>query len=575
MRKPSVPEDWQRWALMCRISHMFLVALALLTAGNLTGADAQTKSGVKLVLQVTIDGLRADLLNRYSKGFGERGFRYLMQQGVIYTNAHYQHANTETIVGHATLATGAFPSEHGMVGNVWFDREAGELSYNIEDADHPLLPSRKEEVQGAQIDPAQRQSRTKGRSPVSILGTTFSDELSVYFVGRAKVFGVSGKDRSAVSMGGHAGKAFWYSTDSGDFVTSTYYYDAYPDWVVAWNVKRLGAKYSGKAWTLLNKPKSYFLHEFDDRPYETDLKGYGRVFPHPFGKADDKLFYTRLLVSPVGDDLTLSFAKALITNEQLGQDTIPDYLSISFSSVDAVNHFFGPSSLENEDVVLQLDRTLADLFAFIDQSVGLQNTLIVLSADHGMPEMPEFMASQGLPVGRLYPDDIIVIANDLGRRKFGLEKLARFFFRPYLYLNDAAIEAAGLDKTEVEQAVAAALTDMKGIHVALARSALPTLQDTPVVRQVRRNTHPSRSGDIYIVQEPYWFLYEKGPIAVMHGAAWRYDTFVPIIFAGAGIEPQRVNRLVHPADVAPTLAAFLGIKPPSSAVGRPLEEVLQ
>ncbi len=116
---------------------------------------------------------------------------------------------------------------------------------------------------------------------------------------------------------------------------------------------------------------------------------------------------------------------------------------------------------------------------------------------------------------------------------------------------------------------------MKGIHVALARSALPTLQDTPVVRRVLRNTHPSRSGDVYIVQEPYWYLYEKGPIAVMHGAPWRYDTFVPIIFAGAGIEPQRVNRLVHPADVAPTLAAFLGIKPPSSAVGRPLEEVLQ
>jgi len=84
----------------------------------------------------------------------------------------------------------------------------------------------------------------------------------------------------------------------------------------------------------------------------------------------------------------------------------------------------------------------------------------------------------------------------------------------------------------------------------------------------------SRSGDIYIVQEPYWFLYEKGPVAVMHGSPWRYDTYVPIIFAGANVEPQTIHRRVHPVDVAPTLAAFLGIKPPSSAVGQPLQEVL-
>jgi predicted AlkP superfamily pyrophosphatase or phosphodiesterase len=488
---------------------------------------------------------------------------------------HYSHANTETIVGHATLATGAYPSSHGMVGNVWFDRETGELSYNIEDPDHPLLPSRKEKVEAAQLDPSQKVSRTNGRSPVSILASTFSDELAVHYAGGAKIFAVAGKDRSAVSMGGHAGKAFWYSSDTGDYVTSSYYYDTYPDWVVKWNAKRLAASNAGKKWSLLNKPSSYLLAKFDDRPYETDLKGYGRTFPHPFGKADSKLFPTLLFVSPVGDRLTNNFAKALIENEGLGQDDVPDYLAVGFSSVDAINHFFGPSSLENEDIVLQLDRTLADLFAFVDKKVGLKNTLIVLSADHGMAEMPEFMAEKGLAVGRIHTEDVINAVNEIGFDQFGIMGIAKRFFRPYLYLDGEVIKAAKLERSTVEQAVADALTRKEGIALAVASSALRHMQDTPLLRRIRNNTHPERSGDIYVVQEPYWFLFDKGPIGVMHGTPWAYDTFVPIIFSGPGIDAGTVYRRTHPVDVAPTLAAYLGIKPPSSSVGKPLKEVLQ
>jgi len=550
-------------------------AFVLFIAGHLNAANAETKPDIRLVLQITVDGLRADLLDRYAAGFGEGGFKYLLESGAVYTNAHYQYANTETIVGHTTLATGAFPSEHGMIGNVWFDREAGELSYNIEDPDHPLLPSREKTVKGEQLDPAQKLSRTQGRSPVSILAATFTDGLAAYYAGRAKVFAVSGKDRSAVAMAGQVGKAFWYSTNSGDFVTSSYYYDAYPQWAREWNSKRQGEQYAGKSWRLLNDAKTYLLGAQDDRPYEVDLKGYGRVFPHPFAEADNALFATKLLVSPVGDQLLLDFSKALVSNEQLGQDVVPDYLSISFSSVDAVNHFFGPSSLENEDVVLQLDRTLADLFAFIDKSVGLEHTLIVLAADHGMADMPEYMTSLGYAAGRLTPDDIIDAANAAGKKLFAIDEIVRFFFRPYLYLDETKIETAKLDRNEVEQALAAALMEHKGIAYAVPRNGLPALQESPVVKQIRRNFHPSRSGDIYIAQKPYWFLFDKGPVAAMHGSPWRYDTHVPIIFAGAKIPAQRIARPVHPVDVAPTLSAFLGMTPPSSAQGSPLEEVLQ
>jgi predicted AlkP superfamily pyrophosphatase or phosphodiesterase len=550
-----------------------LVFLATLCCTSFTMAGEPAGQDVRLVLQITVDGLRGDLINRYDNGFGDGGFRYLMKQGIVYTDAHYQYANTETIVGHATLATGTFPSQHGMVGNVWFDRETNELAYNIEDPDRPILPTREVEVQGEQVDPAQKKSRTQGRSPAVILAPTFADGLAAYYGGRSKIFGVSGKDRAAVSMAGHAGKAFWYSTNTGDFVTSTYYYKAYPAWASAWNAQRRAEEYFGKSWSLLNDASTYLLGGQDDRPYEADLRGYGRVFPHPFGQAGDKLFCTRLMVSPVGDKLTLDFCKALITHEQIGQDEIPDYLSISFSGVDAVNHFFGPSSLENEDVVVQLDRTLADLFTFIDKNLGLKNTLVVLSADHGMADMPEYMTELGYSAGRLDPDAIVKTANNAGKQ-FGIDEVVRFFYRPYVYLDDEKIAVAKVDRTVVEQAVADALTDSDGIALAVASSRLSSRQSDSLVSQVRRNHHVTRSGDIYVIQEPYWFLFDKGPVTAMHGSPWRFDTHVPIIFMGPGIEPKVVHRRVHPVDVAPTIAAFLGMTPPGSSQGTPLKEVL-
>ena len=195
-------EQLYRKSARHRISLLLIAVMVILVAGNLTLTNAQARPEIRLVLQVTVDGLRADLINRYQVGFGKDGFHYLMKQGTVYTNAQYQHANTETIVGHATLATGTFPSQHGMIGNVWFDREAGELSYNIEDADAPLLPSREESSEGEQVDPAQKLARTKGRSPAVLLAPTFGDGLAAYYGGRSKVFGVSGKDRSAVAMAG-------------------------------------------------------------------------------------------------------------------------------------------------------------------------------------------------------------------------------------------------------------------------------------------------------------------------------------------------------------------------------------
>ncbi len=530
----------------------------------------------RLVLQITVDGLRADLPQRYRHNYVRGGLGYLMDKGMVFGNTHYQHANTETIVGHTTLATGATPAVHGMIGNVWYHADSGELGYNIEDPEAPLLPTREVASSGAQVDPAQNRSRSKGRSPRGILVPTFSDTLKIATGGRGKNFGISGKDRSAVAMAGHTGTAYWYSTDSGDFQSSTYYMEGYPAWVGDWNSQRRAAAYGGTDWSLVLDADDYLHKDQDDRAYEIDLKGYGKTFPHNFGPADHPLFYTRLLVSPIGDELLADFGKRLMVEERLGQDEVTDYLSISFSGVDAVNHFFGPGSLENEDVVLRLDRTIADLLAFVDDEVGLEHTLIVLSADHGMAEMPEYATSLGHSAKRLYSHEVLEVARAQAEKHFGSPELVKDFFRPYLYLDAEALARKGLDRATVAAVLASSLEAVPGIAGAVTAQQAESGSGaaTGAIAAVRANHHPQRAGDIYLFQQPYWYLFDRGPIGVMHGSPWKYDTHVPLIFVGRDIEAGHVSRLVHPVDVAPTLSALLNINPPAGAQGNVLPEVI-
>ena len=534
----------------------------------------------RLVLQITVDQLRGDLPMRYYDRFGDGGFRYLYENGVVFRNAHHAHANTETIVGHATLATGAHPAGHGMVGNLWFDRETNFTTYNVEDARYRLL-TKGAGVQGnTEIDPTQRAARSEGRSPAAILGTTFSDELRSQTNGKAKVVGVSVKDRGAISMAGHSGTAYWFSKANGEFVTSTYYLDQYPDWVVAFNDAKPAQLFVGTSWQLLHKQADYLFGAADDREWETDVGGFGRTFPHSFGDGTARYFTTWLTLSPAGDELVLDFARAALLAEQLGDDDVTDYLSVSFSSTDYVGHVFGPSSLEAEDNILRLDRTLAALLAFVDAHVGLANTLVVLSADHGGPDAPGYLNSLNIPAGYVAPEtwdkDAAV---ERIKNQFNIKgELIETYEHPYLYFSAAVKNDKRIDSEALEAAVVEELSKFPGVSLAVSSSALRSnqLPDTELYRAVVNNFNAKRSGDIFIVFEPNWFIndFDGLTVASTHGSPWNYDTFVPIIFAGAGLAPKQVDRKVVTIDVAPTLSAFLGISAPSGAVGKPLAEVL-
>jgi predicted AlkP superfamily pyrophosphatase or phosphodiesterase len=563
----------------------FVATCTLLLSMGLT-LPAQEKPKPRLIVQTTVDQLRGDLPQRFYSEFGEGGFRYLYAHGVVYEDAFQLHANTETIVGHTTLATGADPSTHGMVGNVWLDRETGELVYNIQDQRYSLLDAGAGVDPASEIDPTQRLATTEGRSPSPILVSTFSDELALSNAGKSKIFAVSVKDRGAVPMAGHAGKAFWFSKRTGEFVTSTYYYKDYPFWVKSWNARKLAATYCGKSWELLHERSTYLFGDRDDMPYETSFPGYERTFPHPFGKSEGKYFTTLLTLSPVGDNLTLSFSEALIVGEKLGQGAKTDYLSISFSSTDYIGHVFGPSSPESEDSLLRLDRSLGELFKFIDQEVGLENTVIVLSADHGAAEIPGYFNESGIDAkyfnaAALDPKALEQQpAIKAMKKRFGIDAdIIQAYFPPYIYLNHDVLQKHGLNFADVELAVADELNKLDGVWLAVPSAELGTgsVAHTPLNESILRNYNRKRSGDIYVVFDPGSFIndFDGLTVASTHGSPWRYDQFVPIIFVAPGVRPERVFREVSTVDVAPTLSAILGITYPSGAVGKPLVEVLQ
>ncbi len=311
-----------------------------------------------------------------------------------------------------------------------------------------------------------------------------------------------------------------------------------------------------------------------------DIGGFGKTFPHQYGSATNANFSNFLTFSPAGDELTLDFAKTVLNAEQLGQDDVTDFLAISFSSTDYIGHIFGPSSLEAEDNLLRLDRTLADLFAYVDKRVGLANTLIVLSADHGGPDVPGFLRSMGINSGYVSPDhwdkEPVIAAL---KEQFGIgQELILNFFPPYVYLDRKLIREKGLDQGKVEQRIATELMNVEGIALAVSSTAMQEnhLPYTPLLRAALNNFNPQRSGDVLVLFQSHHFVndFHGEIVAANHGGAWSYDTFVPVIFAGCGLNPVEVYRRVETVDVARTLSAWMGIKPPSGCVGKVLVEVL-
>ncbi|MDE2431175.1 MAG: alkaline phosphatase family protein, partial [Burkholderiales bacterium] len=337
----------------------------------------------KLVVVLVVDGLPQEQVLRYRDQFAQGGFRRLLDQGAWFSDAHQAHGVTVTAVGHSAILTGTYPYQHGIIGNNWVDRETLASVYCTEDTNYTYI--------------GEETKKSDGTSPANLKVSTLGDELRYATGNQSKVIAVSGKDRGAILLAGKTGTAYMYMGKTGDFASSTYYMQSHPQWVQNYLASKPQDRFYGKTWRPLLADSAYANDASDDIVAPSSAKN--NRFPFTYysenGKPDAD-YYNKLRTGPYLDEMTLDFARAAIEGENLGKNPahVPDLLGVSLSSHDYVNHAFGPESKMSHDHLQRLDRLLANFFNYLDKRVGLDNTVIVLTADHGFPNTPEFAKSR-------------------------------------------------------------------------------------------------------------------------------------------------------------------------------------
>jgi predicted AlkP superfamily pyrophosphatase or phosphodiesterase len=506
----------------------------------------------RLFIIITIDQLRADYFVRYRPLF-QFGLKRLLDEGASFANANHDHNNTVTGVGHATISTGAYPRHSGIIANNWYDRGLGERVYCAADPSHY-------------------------RSPANLQVTNIGDWLKAKSP-ESKVFTVSAKDRAAIMLGGHeADGAFWYGSGTGEMTTSSYYAPYHLDsssdeaegaprsWVEEFNDRKLLDEVFGTAWKQI--PVDLDLEDLDVGIVDEGV--YQPTFPHIIGGleiAPDSTFYASLYDdTPLLDPYLKLFVEALIENEEMGADDVLDYLGVSFSQLDLVGHRYGPNSPEVIDTLLRLDRLLGDLLDFVDEKVGLEHTVIALTSDHGIMDLPEYRQMKGREGSRAGVDDVVCFqqVHETLKEKFGDE---RWVIRDF-YLDLDTIAASNFSRQEIEREIADQLEQCDAVNKVWTSTELASDGVTPTDTYHRRFLHgysPERSPDIMVQFQP-WVLDDLDHGST-HGSAYDHDTRVPMVFFASGLSAGEILDPAYTVDIAPTLAGLLGIDAPDELDG--------
>jgi predicted AlkP superfamily pyrophosphatase or phosphodiesterase len=497
----------------------------------------------RLIVFVVVDQMRYDYLERFGPLY-RGGLKRLLDESVSFTDAHHGHAITTTSPGHATLSTGLHPARHGIVDNYWFDRGEGEWVYSVEDS-------------------------RDGHSPRRLLGSTLGDWLK-RSSWRSRVFAVSGKDRGAILLGGaRADGVFWFDRDEGGFASSDYY-PAEPRWLADFNRLRIADAAFGQPWEPL--PETAAVAADPGRSAAAGIEELPRgVFPRSFphlvgglGFAPDKEFYEELYDSPVLDLLVAGLATTLIQAEGLGSDAYPDLLALSFSAVDTVGHAYGPNSPELLDTMLRLDKALGEVLEVVDRRVGRERVVVALSADHGVVPLPEYQQRHGLP-GRRVDAEILLCVHQAGARlrvRLGAER----WLTPDGSIAAEALAASGRERREVEEAARRELEACPAVERVWTRSQLESSSGLDSMGLLFAHSfHSERSPDLSVQFEE--FFEPRRIDGTTHGSPYPYDTHVPWLLRLPGGRRGEVGQRVETVDVAPTLAALVGLTPPGGLDG--------
>ena len=523
-------------------------SVILITSGCYHKTDLDD---IKLVVFISVDQMSINLLEQYEPLY-TGGFRWMMNHGYHFTNAHHEHGYTATGPGHFVLGSGQYPGPNGILGNYWYDRELKKVISCVEDTVSTVV---------GESGPA--------RSYRHIQTTALGDWVKNMYP-TSKIFSVAGKDRGAVMMGGkHPDLALYYNW-RGAFVTSSYYADTLPNWVTQFNENLNVAAYRDSIWKrslpidVYDRYAHQDFFEGESDRYHSEL--YSPIFPIGFDEnlLDDDIV-DDFFGFPWMERATINLAKVIFHKEKLGQDENPDILFIGLSATDAIVHYYGPNSHEAMDTMLKNDQYLNFLIKTIESKIGLEDVLFVLTGDHGGLELPEHRQKFGLPGGRInraerktaIKEVLGLIKNKFGQNDFVVNNGLGFYY------DSLKMKTMGITKTEVDDIIVSRVEQLKGVDRVLTKDEIMNASENDkILRRLKNSFHEEKSADLWILQEKYWII--KYPHGTGHGTPYDYDTHVPLYFSHVTFSPAKSDDHVATVDIAPTIAKILGVVPDSA-----------
>ncbi len=541
------------------IGFLFAVcALARISWPSFQGQEGHSKP--RLVVVISIGQMRFDYLTRFAPLY-KGGFRRLLDKGAVFGRAMVRHANTLTSPGHAVILSGRHPSHTGIIADRWYDLASKKTVYALDDPKQSALG-------GA----------GSSSSPANFLGLSLAEVLKKRSP-RSQVVSVSLKDRAAILLAGPSGDAaYWYETNGGNFVTSSYYMAAVPPWLEKWNAQHFSDQFAGKPWTrLLSDEKLYEKFAGPDA-VEGEWDRRETRFPHSIrAKPPLPRYYDDFRRTPFADDMTLAVALQALIAHRLGVNESTDILAVGFTASDVIGHTYGADSHEVMDEFLRLDVLLEKFFQELENTVGLDRTLVVLTSDHGSLPLVENLQAKGKEAQRASPKDLESSVQQALQSRFpGVQGLIAYYDAPNFYLDKALIREHHLKQEAVESAVRTSLLSTGLVEAVYDWSQLAPesrLID-PYLELYRNCFYPSRSPDLMVRLKKYTYLDDRIG-GTGHGSPYDYDRHIPIIFMGVGIKPGKYPRPCGPEDIAPTIARLLVFDYPREKDSRLLSEMLR
>lgn len=535
------------------------IILLLFCATNLSAQkNKNTELRPKLVVGLVIDQMRYDFLYAFQDRYGDDGLKRLMRDGHNCRNMFINYLPSYTAPGHTCIYTGSVPAIHGIASNDWIDKLSGKAVYCTDDTS---------------VSAVGGTARAGKMSPRNMLTSTIADELRLATNFASKTIAISVKDRASILPGGHtANGAYWLDDSNGVFMTSTYYKNQLPGWVSEFNGQQKAKKYMSTDWQTLYPINTYQQFVDDNNLYEGKFTGETTTsFPHKLSQ----LKTSDIKKTPFGNSLVFDFAKDAITYEQLGSGKTCDFLAISCSSPDYIGHQFGPNSVEIEDTYLRLDQDIANFLEFLDKTIGEGQYTIFLSADHGVAHNPQYLLDHKMQSGYFYGADLLKELNTGLLTKYKSNRLVKQVGENYIWLHHALMDSMQINESILRADILKMLEKHTEIQFAVDMNNLSNaILPEPIYQMTVNGYHAKRSGDILLLLNPAWLdAYSK--TGTTHGTWNPYDTHIPMLWYGWGIQKGVTNRTVNMTDIAATLATLLHIQVPNGCIGVTIPEVIK